>query len=93
VEVEMVLAAHPAVREVAVIGVPDEQWVEAVTAIVALKEGKAATAEELMQFCKERIASYKKPKYVHFVDELPRDGTGQIARQEVKARYGKVSGH
>jgi acyl-CoA synthetase (AMP-forming)/AMP-acid ligase II len=93
VEVEMVLAAHPAVREVAVIGAPDEQWVEAVTAIVALKEGKTATAEELMQFCKERIASYKKPKYVHFVDRLPRDGTGQIARQETRARYGKIPGH
>lgn len=92
-EVEMVLAAHPAVKEVAVIGVPDEQWVEAVTAIVALKKDKAAMAEELMQFCKERIASYKKPKYVRFVDELPRDGTGQIARQEIRARYGKIPRH
>ena len=92
VEVEVVLASHPAVSEVAVIGVPDEKWVEAVTAIVALKGGQAATAEDLMQFCKERIASYKKPKYVHFVSELPRDSTGQIARQEIRDRYGKASG-
>lgn len=93
VEVETVLAAHPAVGEVAVIGVPDEKWDEAVTAIVALKTEGAATAEELIQFCKERIASYKKPKYVHFVDGLPRDGAGQVARQELKARYSKIPGH
>ena len=88
VEVEIVLAAHPAVREAAVIGVPDGQWGEAVTAIVALKEGTSATGEELIQFCKERIASYKKPKRVHFVDELPRGEGGQIARREIRDRFG-----
>jgi len=87
-EVERVLATHPAVREVSVIGIPDEQWGEAVTAIVALKQDGAATADDLIEFCKERIASYKKPKYVRFVDELPKDGTGQVLRDIVKAEHG-----
>lgn len=92
-EVERVLAAHPAVREVAVIGVPDEKWDEAVTAIVAVKKGHSVNADDLIQYCKERIASYKKPKTVMFVDELPKDGNGQIARQEIRDRYGKISGN
>ena len=87
-EVESVLAMHPAVKEVAVIGVPDEQWGEAVTAIVALKSEASATAGELAEFCKDRMAGYKKPKRVHLVDELPRDRTGRIARAELMARYG-----
>ncbi len=87
-EVERVLAAHPAVKEVAVIGIPDAQWGEAVTAIVALKPGSEATADELIEFCKQQIASYKKPKFVRFVPELPRDRTGQVLRAEVKAQHG-----
>ncbi|MCX5998337.1 MAG: AMP-binding protein, partial [Chloroflexi bacterium] len=87
-EVERVLAVHPAVKEVAVIGIPDAQWGEAITAIVALKPGAAATAEELIEFCKQQIASYKKPKFVRFVAELPKDKTGQILRAEVKAKHG-----
>lgn len=92
VEVEMVLAKHPAVKEVAVIGIPDVKWDEAVTAVVVLHEGGNASSEELIQFCKERIASYKKPKYVHFLDSLPRDGAGQVARQDLKDRFSKASG-
>ncbi len=91
-EVEAVLADHPAVKEVAVIGVPDEEWDEAVTAIVAVRKGCSVSADELIQFCKQHMASYKKPKNVAFVDELPRDGNGQIARQEIKDRYGKIWG-
>ena len=87
-EVERVLAEHPAVKEVAVIGIPDPQWGEAVTAIVALKPEANATGEELIEFCKQQIASYKKPKFVRFVPELPRDRTGQVLRSEVKAQHG-----
>lgn len=87
-EVEAVLSGHPSVAEVAVIGIPDVKWVEAVTAVVALKKGEAATAEDLIQFCRERLAGYKKPRYVRFVDELPRDSAGRVARQEIRDRYG-----
>jgi long-chain acyl-CoA synthetase len=73
-EVEGALQKHPAVREAAVIGVPDPQWTQSVKAVVALKEGVEATADELIEHCRSLIASYKKPRTVEFVDALPRDG-------------------
>jgi long-chain acyl-CoA synthetase len=73
-EVEACLQSHPAVREAAVIGVPDKKWDQSVKAIVALHEGQSATAEELIEHCKANIASYKKPRSVEFVDALPRQG-------------------
>ncbi len=73
-EVEACLASHPAVREAAVIGVPDEVWAQSVKAIVAVREGMTVTADELVQHCRSRIASYKKPRTVEFVDSLPRQG-------------------
>ena len=73
-EVETCLDAHPAVRESAIIGVPDDRWVQSVKAVVALQDGETATADDLIEHCRERIASYKKPRSVEFVDALPRDG-------------------
>jgi long-chain acyl-CoA synthetase len=86
-ETENALQEHPAVYEVAVVGVPDARWGEAVKAVVALQPGRQVAAEELMEFCKQRIAGYKCPKSVDFVDELPKSTVGKILRREVKRRY------
>jgi acyl-CoA synthetase (AMP-forming)/AMP-acid ligase II len=85
-ETENALQEHPAVREVAVVGVPDPKWGEAVKAVVALEHGRLASADELMAFCRERIAAYKCPRSIDFVDELPKSTVGKILRREVKKR-------
>ena len=73
-EVESCLQRHPAVKEAAVIGIPDKKWDQSVKAIIVLKDGERATAEELIEHCRANIASYKKPRTVEFIDEMPRDG-------------------
>ncbi|WP_447643538.1 class I adenylate-forming enzyme family protein [Nocardioides zeae] len=83
-EVEDVLAEHPAVRESAVVGVPDEKRGETVKAFVSLHAGHEATAEELIAHCKERMAAYKYPRQVVVLDELPKTVTGKILRRELR---------
>jgi long-chain acyl-CoA synthetase len=88
-EVEEVLYRHPAVLEAAVIGVPDQYWVERVHAVVALKKGASATAEEITAFCKKNIAGYKTPKSIEFVDALPKNAAGKILKRELRDKYWK----
>ena len=86
-EVEEVLYRHPAVMEAAIIGIPDDYWVERVQAVVVLKEGQQATAEEIIDFCKEHIAHYKAPKGVDFVESLPKSPQGKILKKEIRKQY------
>jgi acyl-CoA synthetase (AMP-forming)/AMP-acid ligase II len=82
IEVERVLAEHPAVTEVAVFGVPDEKWGEAVKAVVAV-EGEASEAD-LIAWARERLAAYKCPKTVDFMEALPRNPTGKIMKKDLR---------
>jgi long-chain acyl-CoA synthetase len=88
VEVEEALAQHPAVDQVAVIGVPDERWGETVKALVVLRTGAAAGAEELTAFARERLAGYKLPRSVEFVSDLPRTPSGKVLKRELRERFG-----
>jgi long-chain acyl-CoA synthetase len=86
-EVELTLREHPAVREAAVTGVPDATFGEAVCAWVELHEGMSVEAETLIAHCRDRIASYKKPKYVEFVDELPRNSTCKVLKAKLREQF------
>ncbi|WP_042421494.1 long-chain-fatty-acid--CoA ligase [Streptacidiphilus anmyonensis] len=91
VEVEAALAEHPAVLDVAVFGTPDERWGEAVTAAVVLRpEAGEVSPAELIAFTRERIASYKKPRIVLFLEELPRNPTGKILKRVLRERYAEA---
>ncbi|MGW0019814.1 acyl-CoA synthetase [Rhodococcus sp. NPDC003382] len=84
-EVEDALYTHPAVAEVAVIGTPDEKWIEAVTAVVVLKDGHEVAESDLIVHVKERLAPFKVPKIVRFVDTLPRNQSGKLLKRELRA--------
>lgn len=90
-EVENVVGSHPAVKDVAVIGVPHEKWGEQVTAVVVLHQGKSATAQEIIEHCRGKIAGYKIPKEVIFIkdEEMPRSGAGKILHRILRETYGK----
>jgi len=83
-EVEDIISRHPDVIEVAVIGVPDNTWGEAVKAVVVKKPSSQVTEQEIIDFCKTAIASYKKPKSVEFVNELPKSAYGKVLRREIR---------
>jgi fatty-acyl-CoA synthase len=87
VEIEKVLFEHPAVLESAVIPVPDERWGEVPLALVALRPGESATPDELLDFCRQRLASFKVPKTIELRDSLPKGGTGKILKRELREPY------
>src|SRR4051812_10355012 len=91
IEVEDAVFSHPAVAEVAVIGVPDEKWGEMVTALVVLAEGEQVTGEEIIAHCRGKIAGYKIPKRIEFRDELARTATGKIQKFKLRESFWKDS--
>ena len=86
IEVEDALTSHPAVREVAVIGIPDQKWGELVTALV-VTDGSDITDQDLISHCRELLAGYKCPKKIEFVEELPRTATGKLQKFKLRERY------
>jgi fatty-acyl-CoA synthase/long-chain acyl-CoA synthetase len=91
-EIEACLHGHPAVQDAAVIGVPDDRWGESVKAVVALHPGASTTEQELVDWCRGRIADYKRPRSIDFVPELPRDQAGKLLKRQIRAPYWASAG-
>jgi fatty-acyl-CoA synthase len=90
-EVEEALFSHPAVSEVAVIAVPDAKWIEAIAAVVVLRAGASATAEDLITHARAHLAPYKLPKQVIFTDTLPKNTAGKLLKRELRVIYSGTS--
>ncbi|MCU0594243.1 MAG: long-chain-fatty-acid--CoA ligase [Desulfobacterota bacterium] len=88
-EVEDVVCCYPKIDEVACVGVPHPEWGQEPRALVVLKKGESATPEEIMDFCKDRLAGFKRPKSVIFLDCLPRNQMGKLLRKELREKYGQ----
>ena len=86
-EVEEVLFTHPAVSEVAVVGLPNNKWIEAVTAFVVLRPGRTVEADALIAHARPHLAPFKLPKRVVFVDNLPRNTAGKLLKRELRRQY------
>jgi acyl-CoA synthetase (AMP-forming)/AMP-acid ligase II len=88
-EIENALHSHPKIEEAAVIGIPDPEWGQEPRAIVVLKKEEAATAEEIMEYCRSRLASFKRPRSVLFIDSLPRNPMGKVLKKELREKFGQ----
>ena len=88
-EVEQVLNSHPAIDESAVIGVPDSNWGERVQAVVVLKPGQTVEESEVAEYCRQRLASFKKPESVVFASELPRNPLGKVLKRVLREEFGQ----
>ncbi len=86
-EVEEVLYQHPAVAEVAVFGIPHPRWIEAVAAAVVPRDGQRADPDELVAFCRERLAGFKTPRHVTVVEALPKNASGKILKRELRTTF------
>lgn len=87
-EVEAVLYSHPGVDEAAVIGIPDVEWGQRVAAVVVPRPGVTLTAEDISEFCRQRLASFKKPEVIHFLEALPRNPMGKVLKKDLRAQLG-----
>jgi acyl-CoA synthetase (AMP-forming)/AMP-acid ligase II len=87
-EVESVLQSHAAVEEAVVVGVPDVEWGQRVAAFVVLRPGASATPAELGEFCRERLATFKKPETITLLPELPRNPMGKVLRRDLRTYLG-----
>lgn len=88
-EVENVLHSHPDIEEAAVIGVPDPDWGQEPRAVVVLKKGRETTGEDIMEFCRARLAGFKRPRSVVFIEALPRNPMGKVLKKELREKYGQ----
>ena len=87
-EIENVLHSHPKIEEAAVIGIPDTEWGQEPRAVVVLKKKDAPTAEEIMEYCRSRLAGFKRPRSVVFIDSLPRNAMGKVLKKELREKFG-----
>jgi len=90
-EVEQVLFRHPTIADVAVIGMPDARWGEAVVAVAVVRPGTTLSIEELHAHCEGNLARYKQPSRLHIVETLPRTATGKVLKTELRVRFGGVA--
>jgi long-chain acyl-CoA synthetase len=90
-EVEDAIYTHPDISEVAVIGIPDEKWGEAIHAIIVPKKGSTVTEKDVIDHCKKSLASFKKPRSIEFVDELPRNILGKVRKDELRKKFWETS--
>jgi acyl-CoA synthetase (AMP-forming)/AMP-acid ligase II len=88
-EVEALVGAHPLVKDVAVVGLPDEKWGERVHAVIVLHEGASLTERDLTEWSKDRLAGYKRPRSYAFIaeSEMPRNATGKVLHRELKKKF------
>jgi acyl-CoA synthetase (AMP-forming)/AMP-acid ligase II len=87
-EIENALHSHSKIEEAAVIGIPDPEWGQEPRAVVVLKKKEAATAEEIMEYCRSRLAGFKRPRSVIFVDALPRNAMGKVLKKDLREKFG-----